>query len=140
MPRISIWYVRTALLHFLLGVSVGAWELAASASLFPSGGEGLRSIHVHVLLVGWLVQLALGVATWILPFSRGVSSDSRLWGAWIGLNGGVLLSVVAGGMENGALALGGRIAALGAVGAILIVLWPRVRGIPRRSSEHRSRS
>ena len=82
MARISIWYVRAALLHFAVGASVGAWGLAAKSGLWPAFPLPVRSLHVEVVLVGWVCQLALGVALWILPFSRSVSEDRRFWGAW----------------------------------------------------------
>lgn len=134
MARVSVWYVRLALLHFLGGVTVGAWQLATPARLVPVEGEMLRTVHIELLLVGWLVQLAFGVAVWILPFSRGVSSDCRLWCGWSALNGGLLLVVLGAGMGSVVLKLVGRGAEIGAVGTVLLVLWPRIRGVPRRDA------
>lgn len=131
MARISVWYIRTALLHFALGASVGAWRLASAGGLWPELSFSLRSLHVEGMLLGWVCQLALGVALWILPFSDRVSADKRLWAAWGALNGGILL-VIAGqvGMMS-TFALIGRGFEIGAVFLILLVLWPRVRGVPR---------
>ena len=134
MARVSIWYVRAVLLHFLAGVSVGAWQLATPVRLVPVEGGLVRTVHIELLLVGWLVQLAFGVAVWILPFSRGVSSDRRLWGGWGALNGGLLLVVLGVRTESVVLELVGRGAEIGAVGAVLLVLWPRVRGVSRRDA------
>lgn len=51
----------------------------------PSVGRTLARlvpVHVELLLVGWLVQLALGVAYWILP--RAAGRRPGAWAAWGG--------------------------------------------------------
>ncbi|PEN14904.1 hypothetical protein CRI94_01005 [Longibacter salinarum] len=132
MPRISIWFVRAALLHCFFGFTAGAWQLAVLGGLpLPSIGP-VRTFHVEVVMLGWIVQLAIGVAIWILPFSRGVSRDWRLWTALGLLNGGVLL-VIAGALVELDLAHGlGRLAEIIAGGFVAWVLWPRVRALPSR--------
>jgi len=132
MARISVWFVRTALLHFALGATAGAWRLAAVADRWPSSRLPLRALHVEGMLLGWVCQLALGVALWILPFSRAVSEDPRFWGSWAALNGGILLVVA--GQWSGAspLVVLGRAGEIGAVGLLIWGLWPRLRPPPRR--------
>ncbi len=89
-------------------------------------------MHVEGVLIGWLMQLALGVAVWILPFSRDVSADRRLWAAWVCLNGGVLLTIGGAAGTGWMLALIGRAAEGGAGLLVAWVLWPRVRALPQR--------
>lgn len=131
MALVSVWYVRAALVHFLLGVTAGAWQLAATIDLLPDLSLLVRPIHIELLLLGWLVQLAVGVATWILPFSGSVSSDKRFWSAWSALNGGILL-VVVGTLTDAAvlkvLGRGGEVAA----GLLLVWgLWARLQALSR---------
>jgi hypothetical protein len=135
MSRISIWFVRAALVHFALGATAGAWRLAASGGALPPMPFALRSLHVEGMLLGWVCQLAFGVALWILPFSNRVSADRRLWAAWGLLNGGIAAVVGAkwGGIP--AVEMAGRSAEVGAGLLVLWVLWPRVRGIPTRGQE-----
>jgi hypothetical protein len=133
MARISVWFVRTSLLHFALGATAGAWRLAATGGWGPGPPLPLRALHVEVMLLGWVCQLALGVALWIFPFSGSVSGDRRFWGAWAALNGGILL-VVAGrwsGVPRPVLL--GRVAEIGAAALLIGRLWPRLRPIPRPS-------
>jgi len=59
--------VRAALLWLGVGFSMGALLLAAKAGAAPAPLWALREPHIHVLLAGWMVQLGLGVAHWILP-------------------------------------------------------------------------
>lgn len=63
--------VRLALLHLLAGAALGVAILAERTGLGPALAGGAVAAHVELLLVGWLVQLAMGVASWILP--RGLS-------------------------------------------------------------------
>ena len=133
MPAISVWFVRTALLHFALGATAGAWRLVAmNGGLHPSIFS-LRPLHVEGMLIGWLCQFALGVAVWILPFSDQVSADWRLWSAWAALNGGLAISILGPWMRLPSLLMFGRSAELLAGALAAWVLWPRVRGIPVHS-------
>ena len=136
MAQISIWFVRAALIHFLMGVTVGAWGLAAKSGLWPPFPLPARPFHVELVLVGWLCQLAVGVALWILPFSRSVSRDRRFWSAWGLLNGGVLLVVFGKGDPFLPAYVLGRLLEATAGGLLVWGLWPRLRPLPRRG--HRS--
>ncbi len=131
MARVSVWYIRAALLHFFVGVTLGAWQLAATGGLLPEAPVMLRSVHVEVVLLGWLVQLAAGVASWILPFSGAVSEDRRFWGAWWALNGGILFVLAGACTDTALLFLLGRGGEL--VAGLLLVwgLWARLRPLPR---------
>lgn len=135
MPRISVWFVRAALLHFALGATAGAWRLAASSGALPPMSLALRPLHVEGMLLGWVCQLALGVALWILPFSNRISTDRRLWGAWAGLNGGILLVIMASWGDLPLLWILGRGAEVVATLLTIRVLWTRVRPLPDREHQ-----
>ncbi len=132
MARISVWFVRAALVHFGIAATIGAWRLAAPGGIGVEAPAVLRALHVEGMLLGWVCQLALGVAVWILPFSDRVSADRRLWGAWAALNGGIVLV----GFARWGTWLGLLVVGRGAVivaGLLAIrVLWPRVRALPNR--------
>ena len=66
MPRLSRIAIRLALASLLLGAGIGAWQLSAPAFGAPRAWS-LLPVHVELMLFGWLVQLAMGVAYWILP-------------------------------------------------------------------------
>ena len=67
MPRLSQWIIRTAFIYLILGFTVGALLLAHKGiSLHPSLWGWLPA-HIEFLLLGWVVQLTMGVAFWILP-------------------------------------------------------------------------
>lgn len=131
MPRLSVWYLRAALLYLLAGFTFGALLLANKGlPLHPSVWASLPA-HIEFLLLGWMVQLAFGVAFWILPrFGRGPRrGEVRLaWAAFVLLNVGVLAVALAGLLPQiGWLAAAGRTAESLAVLAFALHAWPRVK-------------
>lgn len=136
MPLITRVAIRLALLHLLLGL--GAWAtlpVAAKATDLPV--LAASPAVWHLLAVGWLTQLILGVAFWLFPTHKEEPKRGNEKVAWTGivaLNLGLVLRVV---FEPAfELAPTGVSAGLGAsailqvvaVLAWLVVLWPRVRG------------
>lgn len=134
MARISIWFVRAALVHFLFGATVGGWALAAKSGLWPPVPLPVRPLHVEAILIGWLCQLAVGVALWIFPFSGAVSEDWRFWLAWALVNGGIVLVVTGRVNDTTLVTTLGRVAELGAGLLLVWGLWPRLRPMPQRRS------
>lgn len=93
--------------------------------------------YLHLLMVGWITGLIIGVAYWLFPRpdrSRPAPPDSLGWTAYAGLNGGLLLRVIAEPATALApttplrwlLPLSG-ILQLVAAGAFAALIWPRVR-------------
>ncbi len=67
MPRLSQWYIRAAFMYLLLGFTVGALLLAHKGMpLHPALWSWLPA-HIEFLLFGWVVQVTMGMAFWILP-------------------------------------------------------------------------
>jgi hypothetical protein len=129
MPRLSVWMIRTALLHLLLGFTLGALLLANKGIPISPFLWRLLPIHLELLLIGWTVQLALGVAFWILPrFQNARPRATFAWGAYLLLNTGIVL-VVANPflVALPGLVLWGRIAEIGAAVAFALHAWPRVK-------------
>lgn len=133
MPRLSVWLVRTSLVYLVLGFTLGALLLAQKG--VGGGFPGLwawRPAHVELLLVGWTVQLVMGVAYWIFPrFGMSVAARRIEPGAWTAfgfLNGGVW-SVGLGGALGapGWVVLAGRGAEVVAVALMVATIWARVR-------------
>lgn len=93
MPRLSVLTLRAALIYFLTGFTFGALLLANKGRPFSPQIWGLLPPHIEFLLIGWAVQLALGVAFWILPrYPGGSRGNERLAGsALLLLNIGILL-------------------------------------------------
>lgn len=132
MPRLSAWMVRLSLLHLAAGSTLGALLLASRQmpGLAEIGGGlwGYRNVHLETLLVGWTVQLALGVAYWILPRVGGERPRPRLAlaGAVL-LNLGVVAAATGGSTGAEGWAVAGRTAEAAAAVLFGIHAWPRVR-------------
>lgn len=144
MPKLSQLMVRSALLWLGVGYTLGGLALLQKGLGPLPWLWTLRLSHVHVLLVGWLVQLACGVAFWILPRldAAGSRGDERpVWLCYAALNSGVLLAALqlplAPLFGTGAtrwMPIMAALLYLLASGAFLINAWPRVlpfRNLPR---------
>jgi hypothetical protein len=136
--------IRTALLWLAAGFTAGGLVLLNKGLPIAPWLWTLREAHIHMLMVGWTVQLACGVAFWILPRldAQGARGNTRLvWGCYAALNGGVAL----GALREPLAALTGWAAwgllpplmgllYLLAAGLFVAHAWPRVRpfrAIPR---------
>jgi hypothetical protein len=97
VPRLSQLLIRTALIWLAVGYTIGGLMLLNKGIPVLGWLWTLRMTHVHLLLVGWTVQLACGVAFWILPRldAAGSRGDERLvWLCYGTLNGGVALAAL----------------------------------------------
>ncbi len=133
MPRPSCWLVRCALIHLMLGFSLGAWMLSAKALAFYAIVGAWRTIHAEILLIGWLIQLAMGVSYWILPRDDENQRQRawQVWGALGTLNLGVGLSIL-GMIAQQEMALwAGRMLELGSVLLYATAVFPRLRRASR---------
>ncbi|MGE5926888.1 MAG: hypothetical protein ACM357_06020 [Gemmatimonadota bacterium] len=124
MPLASRIFLRLALIHLVVGSTLGAWLLAAKGGWPASAPAMFRSAHIEMLLAGWLLNLIMGTAYWILP--RHATGPARgragpVVFALVAVNAGVLAAGCAGWL------VGGR--ALEVLGAAAFALhaWGRVR-------------
>ncbi len=95
MPLIVRWYLRTALVMFLLALLVGL--LQSLSGFFSFSTSGLVPVFFHLLMVGWVTQFILGIALWMLPkysMEKPRANETLSWAAYILLNTGLLLRVI----------------------------------------------
>lgn len=150
MPRVSVFIIRTALLQLALGALVGGLLLAEKGLHVAPWLWALRPGHIQMMLIGWTVQLACGVAIWILPRRDAAGDRGNLGLAWLcygALNGGVALAalhlplsaLLGGARLSWMLSLAG-LAYVVAISAAVAHLWPRVlpfRSLARPASDER---
>ncbi len=130
MPRLSCWFLRAALLHLAAGFTLGALLLANKGLGFYPQAWRLLPVHMELLLVGWLVQLTLGMAFWILPrFIQGAPRGREVWIelSFVLINLGIGWVIAETIFAVQGLALVGRASEAG--GALLFALgsWRRVK-------------
>jgi len=127
VPRVSRIFVRTALACLLAGLALGvaaAWPGSPAAAL-----PGLEPVRVHLLVVGWLTGLVVGVAHWLFPRRREGPAPWVVYGL---LYLGLLLRVVGepAWRTTGAVGWARALAASAVLQAAALVvfaamLWPR---------------
>jgi len=130
MPSLSRWSIGAALLYLTLGFTLGGLLLANKGlAIWPVLWLTLPA-HMDFLLVGWMAQLAFGVAFWILPrFGKGRprGKEGIAWVAIVCLNLGIWL-VVGGSILSGhGFVLAGRVVEMAASLAFILSTWKRVK-------------
>ena len=129
MPRLSVLFVRCALIYLALGLTLGMLLLWNKGIPLHPWVWRLLPAHMEFLLIGWTVELALGVAFWILPRWQTQRGDTRpAWAALGLLNVGIWLVVLPGWLPMAAnWVTVGRILEAAAVAAFAWHAWPRVK-------------
>lgn len=130
MPRLSRWMIRAALLYLWAGITIGGLLLTHKGVPLHPTLWGWLPVHIEFLLIGWLVQLVMGVAFWILPRFLTKPRRPRTWMAYLAfalLNIGIGL-VAATGLGRWArpFLLAGRIAEVSAVLLFAGHAWGRI--------------
>lgn len=63
MPPITRWFIKSGMIYFILGIT-----LAFIAELpFVNTGVLLLPVYWHMLVLGWITQLIMGVSIWMFP-------------------------------------------------------------------------
>lgn len=131
MPRLSACFLRAALLHLGLGFTLGGLMLWNKGALIDARLWLLLPAHIEVVLFGWTLQLAMGVALWILPrFTREPRyGNIRLgWLAFGLLNAGVICVALSQWLgDTATFVVVGRLMELLAGVAFGGAIWPRVK-------------
>ncbi len=136
MPALSIWFIRTALIYLLIGWTIGATLLCAKGIKLPVILWLLRPVHIELMLTGWLIQLIMGVAFWMLPRFPDSRSRGNIYPiilAYLALNISIALTIFDQLLKFQQVTLlfpAHTIAQILKLSAILIFIghtWPRVR-------------
>lgn len=75
MPPVVRRYIKTSFIFFFLGLLVGAFITVNQGLLGREVPLLLIVAHTHVLLVGFVLMMIIGVATWMFP--RLTQGDTR---------------------------------------------------------------
>ena len=156
MPATTRAFVKASILYLGLGALLGALLLVNRWVGLGAAILALKASHVQFLVVGWLTQLIVGVAWWLLPpLPIGLHPDAPLpvrrgqiqrgseplfWAAFAGLNAGVVLQAVFAPLYTwtrigffGFLAGIAGLFLLAAAVAFAVNLWGRVRELGRQT-------
>jgi hypothetical protein len=148
MPPTIQWYVRTALLYILVSAALGVWYQLEQWRPVFGAHPYLIVVHVHLALMGGVIQMIMGVALWMFPLSAPI--DQRLpfrpayaWTTYALFNGGLLGRFVVeavfrggGGDVYGALTVLTGLLQLAALATFITHLWSL--RLARRSQAQRA--
>ncbi len=137
MPRLTRWYIKSALLYFIAANTLGVLLVLPTGLRRLPGVHILSPVYVHLLVVGWLTQLIFGVVWWMFPVwsrERPHGHEKLGWATYALLNTGLLIRAVAEPavalgntrIPAGALVLSALLQLLAAV-AFVANTWGRVR-------------
>lgn len=131
MPRLSRWFVRAALVYLAVGFTLGALMLSNKGLSLSATIWRLLPAHIECMLLGWTLQLMMGVAFWILPRFQGQRGrEAPAWMAFWLLNAGVLLAGLGATLALPAqVVLAGRLAEVAAVVTFAVHAWPRIKPV-----------
>jgi heme/copper-type cytochrome/quinol oxidase subunit 1 len=132
MPRLTVWMVRTALLEFGVGFTFGMLMLFNKGVPFDPLIWRLRSPHVEILLLGWTMQLGMGIAFWIMPrFATAprYGREALGWIAYTLLNAGLSAFILSAWIDAPVLPFIGRALEMAAVVCFAVMIWPRVKAM-----------
>jgi nitric oxide reductase large subunit len=99
MFRIHRLFIKTAIAYLVLGVGLGGWLLVRKAVSGEGGSHDLALVHTHLVLVGFMLMMVMGVSLWMFPRRPGMgkevlAKDPLAWGTYLLLNAGLLLRMV----------------------------------------------
>ena len=145
MPHQTRLFVKTGLIYLALSFILGSVLL-----LLEAAGRPVPYVfaieHGHLGEVGWLVNIVIGIALWMLPLNRerfpetqGRYPSALVYACFILLNGGLVLRLIAepwfqlaGQPPVAALALAvAAVAQPAAIALFVYIAWQRVRAPSR---------
>jgi hypothetical protein len=144
MPDLARTYIKASFVYFVVAFVLGAMIMLDRWLGFSRWLRVVYISQLHLLMVGWITQLAIGVAYWMFPRflkekdARGRGSESLAWFVFATLNTGLVLRLICEPFYlmgpqpwlAGFLALSGVLQAASAVGFGFLI-WGRVRAMER---------
>ena len=141
MPPLTRWYIKSAILYFVVAALVTLVQALARLVEMPGFIGFLGPVYFHLFMVGWVTQMIFGVIFWMFPIvtrEQPRGNERIAWSIFVLLNVGLWLRVVSEPFVTGDGGLLGWILVGSAVcqwlAGVLFVIetWPRVRGRPGR--------
>ena len=127
-------FIKTALIWLLLGAGVGGWMLLGQAGVLASPRENLFTVHIHLVGIGFFLNMVCGVAFWMFPRRSGESRekaarDSLAWATYLLLTAGLAVRSAAllfPAMLGNPVLAASAFLQVGGVLAFTVAIWPRI--------------
>ena len=75
MPPLIRRYIKTSFVFLIAGLVLGGWIIVRQFVFGAYPPQLVITAHVHLLLVGFMLMIVMGVATWMFP--RPARDDAR---------------------------------------------------------------
>lgn len=98
MPTLTRWMIKTGLAYLAIALLCGLLIAAQPVMGWSPALTVLRPVFLHLLIVGWITQLIMGVAYWMFPKQtkeRPRGNPSIGWWVFALLNIGLIIRAVA---------------------------------------------
>lgn len=98
MPLVTRYFIKTALLFFVVALFCGLLLALRPLVALPAIVAGLTPVYFHLFMVGWVTQVIIGVAFWMFPKhskEKPRGSEALAWITYVLLNVGLLLRAIA---------------------------------------------
>ena len=137
MPRLTRYFIKTALLYLIAALLLGVLLAARTAFDLPAEIAALSPVFFHLFMVGWVAELIFGMMFWMLPKhskERPRGNEKLVWAAYLLINAGLMLRLIGEPLNavQSVLNAGwllGLSALLQLIGgwAFILNAWPRVK-------------
>jgi hypothetical protein len=92
--RYQRWMIKTSLIYLFLGVLIGLLTFLSSRLPELAWISSWRTVHVHLILVGSVIQIIMGVALWMFPRRKeapGWTTEREGMPLYLGFNAGTVV-------------------------------------------------
>ncbi|MDP2603530.1 MAG: hypothetical protein Q8S00_13200 [Deltaproteobacteria bacterium] len=133
--RYQRWMIKTSLVYLFLGISIGFLTFLAQRIPELAWILTWRTVHVHLILVGSVIQIIMGVALWMFPRRKeppGWTTEREGMTLYVGFNAGTLVRSVfepfwQSGLLPYLLTLSGMILQILSLLYFLLLIFQRIR-------------
>lgn len=97
MPTLSRWFIKLGMIYLAAALIMGAVLLAQPLMGWSSALQTLRPVYLHLIFIGWVTQLIMGVGYWMFPKAskeKPRGSEALGWAVLILLNTGLVLRTI----------------------------------------------
>ncbi len=97
MPPQTRWHIKSAFVYLAAAMLLGIGLALGAVVQIPVWLAYLSPSFFHLIMVGWVTQMIMGVIFWMFPIvtrARPRGNEKLAWAVYIFLNGGLILRVL----------------------------------------------
>ena len=133
--RYQRWMIKTSLIYLFLGLLIGLLTFLSSRIPELAWVSSWRTVHVHLILMGSVIQIIMGVALWMFPRRKeppGWTTEREGMTLYVGFNAGTVVRSLfepfwQSGLFPYLLTLGGMVLQILSLVYFLILVFQRIR-------------